>query len=42
MEYKNMSWQEQLRNGVKTVEDLDSYAKLNAEEKLRLSKVIDA
>ncbi|MCK4996798.1 KamA family radical SAM protein [Candidatus Pacearchaeota archaeon] len=37
-----MSWQEQLRNGVKTVEDLDSYAKLNAEEKLRLSKVIDA
>ena len=41
MKYENMSWQEQLRNGVKSVDDLDKYAKLNDDEKLSLSKIID-
>ena len=37
-----MSWQEQLKNGIKSVSDLDKYSKLNSDEKSNLSKVIDA
>ena len=41
MKHKNISWQEQLKNGIKTIDDLDKYVKLSTQEKSNLSKVVD-